>query len=144
MTTHTDPERSRAYLDDLARLSVRHGLRIRRHGGGEIFIEPTPENFGGTSACICGGEATLAIETKRAVRGLDPIRLSAAGLGAHVGRALATAQGGHDGRGRPGGAGQARAGRRDLSLRPTPRLVARPDGSVHRPRTLPAAGASDR
>ena len=76
MITHPDPERIRAYLDDLARLAVRHGLRVRRYGGGEVLIEPVPEGFQGYSACI-GGEATLTIETMGDVRDLDPTRLSA-------------------------------------------------------------------
>ena len=77
MTDHPDPERIRAFLDDLARLAVRHGLRVRRHGGGEVLIEPAPPGFQGYSACIGGGEATLTIETMGDVRGLDPSRLSA-------------------------------------------------------------------
>ena len=77
MVDHPDPERIRAFLDDLARLAVRHGLRVRRHGGGEVLIEPAPEDFAGYSACIGGGEATLTIETMGDVRGLDPTLLSA-------------------------------------------------------------------
>ena len=77
MVDHPDPERIRALLDDLARLAVRHGLRVRRHGGGEVLIEPAPPGFQGYSACIGGGEATLTIETMGDVRGLDPSRLSA-------------------------------------------------------------------
>ena len=77
MTDQPDPERIRTLLDDLARLAVRHGLRVRRHGGGEVLIEPAPEDFAGYSACIGGGEVTLTIETMGDVRGLDPTRLSA-------------------------------------------------------------------
>ena len=76
MTDQPDRERIRAFLDDLARLAVRHGLRVRRHGG-EVLIEPAPQGFQGYSACIGGGEATLTIETMGDVRGLDPSRLSA-------------------------------------------------------------------
>ena len=77
MTDHPDPERIRALLEDLARLAVRYGLRVRRHSGGEVLIEPAPEDFAGYSACIGGGEATPTIETLGDVRGLDPTLLSA-------------------------------------------------------------------
>lgn len=50
---------------------------MRRHGGGEVLIEPAPEGFTGYSAYLVGGEATLTIETVGDVRGLDPSRLSA-------------------------------------------------------------------
>ena len=56
---------------------MRHGLRVRRHGGGEVLIEPAPGAFQGYSACIGGGEATPTIETMGDVRSLDPTRLSA-------------------------------------------------------------------
>lgn len=93
--THPDPIRILAYVDDLARMSVRHGLRLRQHDG-HTLIEPAPSDWRGYCAPMGDAEACLTIEclgppTSRTelecleiararpafVQGLDPTELSA-------------------------------------------------------------------
>ena len=58
---HPDPIRIKAYVDDLARLGVRHGLRLRQFDG-YTMIEPAPSGFRGYCAPMGDEEACLTIE----------------------------------------------------------------------------------
>ena len=58
---HPDPIRIKAYVDDLARLGVRHGLRLRQFDG-HTMIEPAPSDFRGYCASMGDEEACLTIE----------------------------------------------------------------------------------
>ena len=58
---HPDPIRIKAYVDDLARLSVRHGPRLRQFDG-HTMIEPAPSDFRGYCAPMGDEEACLTIE----------------------------------------------------------------------------------
>ena len=58
---HPDPIRIKAYVDDLARLGVRYGLRLRQFDG-HTMIEPAPSDFRGYCAPMGDEEACLTIE----------------------------------------------------------------------------------
>ena len=58
---HPDPIRIKAYVDDVARLGVRHGLRLRQFDG-HTMIEPAPPDFRGYCAPMGDEEACLTLE----------------------------------------------------------------------------------
>ena len=58
---HPDPIRIKAYVDDLARLGVRHGLGLRQFDG-HTMIEPAPSDFRDYCAPMGDEEACLTIE----------------------------------------------------------------------------------
>ena len=58
---HPDPIRIMAYVDDLTRLGLRHGLRLRQFDG-HTLIEPAPPDFRGCCAPMGDEEACLTLE----------------------------------------------------------------------------------
>lgn len=67
----------RARLDDLTRVCLRHGWRLRADRNGEVGVETLPDEWVGYAICVGDGEATLMPASIGTIRGLAPRRLSA-------------------------------------------------------------------
>lgn len=71
------PAELAAWLDDLARVSIRHGLVVRATRNGEVGVVRASDAWPGYSACIGGGEVVLRRESIGDVVSLDPRRITA-------------------------------------------------------------------
>ncbi len=79
MTDQPTPEKIKAFLDDLARISLRHGVRLTQSQDGMQLVEETCHGY-----YICGGElAVVECEVERKKIGgwpwpisIDPTQLS--------------------------------------------------------------------
>ena len=58
---HPDPIAIKLYIDDLVRLSIKHGLRLRQYDD-HTLVEPVPDDWHGYNAPMGDTECCLTIE----------------------------------------------------------------------------------